>query len=390
MHWIRFLFGVGGWLVHLTIPVETKNPYEGLELARNTRNRNILFSQLSAGCPEWKNIHTPYWIDTTYALRNLERTVLQDAGEVVSMVVSMFPQRSFHLPDQYPGEICCVSSCAVEEDLDLPTDNCVSGVVTYKNVIYQLKNILLNYPLVNKVVFLEPNTFGLVASDAHPPWTDDQEKEESYIVEGYVNSLVLALSVLGKLPNTTIYLDGGQSFFTNASVLTHNYQSLFSALPGAKYVWLTSSRGNDVQARYYTYIDAHLNQNLVRGFVVDVRGYPRSIEQSLHYLSSLHEAFPDMHFVVDTGHFVTEDVLSAVLDRGWICNYKDTTNPLPSTSNTSHEHVDAYLWVTTPATSDGVPRNGPTCSLNTSWTVEATPFNTYNPRLLDERCVRES
>lgn len=350
------------------------NPYEEVDLT-SPQNSNPLFRLTveKSTCRQYiSNAHVAYWIDNTFAIRGADDYLaITNTSDVVSFVFSMFPERSYYT-GQFAGEICCSTSCFIQEHLKPPSYDCVSGVVAYKNSVYQLRNIFAKYPTTKKVVFIEPNTFGLLF--------DKAQQNDINVIEGYVNSLSIALSVLSKLPNITLYIDGGQSSFTNATLLSQNYNMLFE---GANEIMLKND--TNIQFRYYTNVPP-LNISHIRGVATDIRGYPASLEQSLQY-STVVSSVLDLPCVVDTSVVVGQPLPADVADHNWVCNRKATLGALP-TSSPGQDDVDAFVWITSPALSDGQTIDDEACSLEGSIETDAY-LNTYSVTLLDQRCQEE-
>lgn len=364
----------------------SRNPYSGLDLT-SYQNKNPLFEKSvhATNCSEnIQNTHTAYWIDTTFALERFRQYIrlLSSGIQVLSIVFSMFPEKAFFI-DGSNQEVCCQFSCSLEESVHYEEANdCVFGVVDYKNRLYQLRNILMDYPNLNKVIFIEPNTFGLVSGKRFSRHYDT--KQIKTIVEGYVNSLSYALSVFSQVPNVTLYIDGGQSLFTNVSILSRNYQALFSGKTN-----VTLHSGDTIEFRYYKNVPP-LDISHVNGFTIDIRGYPSSVDTSLAYMQLLHNEFPTHSFVIDTSIVSLLPYPENTLWYNYICNGKNTRIGIASSSDLNVSDVDAFLWITSAALSDGRPtKQQEACTLNTSFTEEAAniPFvNLYSPFLLEQRC----
>ena len=359
------------------VSVVMSNPYEELDLT-SPENANPLFRLTveKSTCRQYiSNAHVAYWIDNTFAIRGADDYLaITNTSDIVSFVFSMFPERAYYT-GQFPGEICCSTSCFIQEHLKPPSYDCVSGVVAYKNSVYQLRNIFAKYPIQKKVVFLEPNTFGLMFQNGKSP-----QQIDTNVIEGYVNSLSIVLSVLSKLPNIALYIDGGQSSFTNATLLAENYKMLFQ---GANSI--TVQNETNIQFRYYTNVPP-LNISNIRGVATDIRGYPASLKQSLQYSTHV-SSLVGLPCVVDTSVVVRQPLPADVANQSWVCNRRAMLGALP-TSSPEQDDVDAFVWITSPALSDGQTTDNDACSLEGSIETDAY-LNTYSVTLLDQRCQEE-
>ncbi|KAG8740605.1 hypothetical protein FRC10_004107 [Ceratobasidium sp. 414] len=215
----------------------------------------------------------------------------------------------------------------------------------YQEFITAVAAQLKSFPGVATAIILEPDSVGNMVSNQAIAFCATATPVQK-------RSIAYAISVLGALPNVSLYLDGAHATWLGWPD---------SLGPTAKVV-------GDIYAAA-----KQLNPNaVVRGISTDVSNY-NGLDQEITYHTNLAPYLDQVgypaHFVVDQGRSGNQNVTRSGSD--W-CNFKYAgLGPRPTSSTTS-PLLDAILWIKPPGESDGSsdpssPRYVETCASNTSY-----------------------
>lgn len=136
-----------------------------------------------------------------------------------------------------------------------------------------------------------------------------------------ISLMQYAVQVLKAQGNTTLYLDGGNPSWLSASEQASRLRA--ANIAGAD------------------------------GFALNVSNF-FSTAQNISYGASVSSLVGGKHFVIDT----SRNGLGSAGTGQW-CNPTGRALGTPSTTNTGHALVDAFLWIKAPGESDGACNGGP-------------------------------
>ncbi|KAG9081901.1 hypothetical protein FRC06_005336 [Ceratobasidium sp. 370] len=330
-----------------TGPTPVANPFAGKTFYTNANYKakvqaeyNALISEgnsaLAAKVAKLTSVSTAIWIADRASVSSIS-TYLQDASniQIESQRKLIVPLVVYDLPDRD----CSAGASAGE------FSSANGGEGKYQEFITAVAAQLKSFPGIATAIVLEPDSIGNMVSNQGIPFCATATPVQK-------RSLAYAISVLGVLPNVSIYLDGAHATWLGWPD---------SLGPTAKVV-------GDIYAAA-----KQLNPKaLVRGISTDVSNY-NGLDQEITYhtnlASYLNQVGYPAHFVVDQGRSGNQNVTRSGSD--W-CNFKYAgLGPRP-TANTTSPLLDAVLWIKPPGESDGSsdpnsPRYVDTCASNTSY-----------------------
>ncbi|KAF8598772.1 cellulase CEL6B [Ceratobasidium sp. AG-I] len=325
----------------------TGNPFAGKEIYANGRYKaqvqaeyNALVSEgntaLAAKVAKLTTVPVGIWIADRASVPNIG-TYLQDANNIQSstgkkQIVNLV---IYDLPDRD----CAAGASAGEYS------SANGGEAKYKDFIADVKNQIQRYPNVLVAAVLEPDSVGNMVGNQGIPFC-------ATAAPVHKRSLAYAISVLGVLPNVSLYLDGAHATWLGgqnnlgptANLLGGIYASAKQLNPNAVVRGISTDVSNynglDVETTYYNNLQPYLAS----------AGYPA-------------------HFIVDQGRSGNQKVSRAGAD--W-CNFKYAGLGQRPTSNTGSSLIDAILWIKPPGESDGTSdpkstRYDPTCASNAAY-----------------------
>ncbi|KAG8694610.1 hypothetical protein FRC08_008376 [Ceratobasidium sp. 394] len=330
-----------------TGPTAVANPFASKVFYANANYKakvqaeyNALISEgnsaLAAKVAKLTSISTAIWIADRASVSSIS-TYLQDASNIQNQSKSklIVPLVVYDLPDRD----CAAGASAGE------FSSANGGEAKYQEFITAVAAQLKSFPAVSVAIVLEPDSIGNMVSNQAIPFCATAAPVQK-------RGLAYAISVLGALPNVSIYLDGAHATWLGWPD---------SLGPTAKIV-------GDIYAAA-----KQLNPKaLVRGISTDVSNY-NGLDQEVTYHTNLAPYLDQVgypaHFVVDQGRSGNQNVTRSGSD--W-CNFKYAGLGTRPTASTTSPLLDAVLWVKPPGESDGSsdpnsPRYVDTCASNTSY-----------------------
>lgn len=364
---------------------------------------------------QFGHYHTAFWLHSTYSLRDLQKNMeaLKTYGNennvtpISTIVLYNLPNRALRR-GLFNEEICCSASCYLEYNRNETITDCIQGIVSYKNYIYQVFNILRQYPTIQKVIIIEPYSLSSFLRPSCPYTLPDNHKNvPSYrvVLEGYINSMIIALNKLSELNNVTIYLDGSNSgeladcdpknstcsdiHNKETEVFVNGYKALLESY-NTKNISLSFYTDNntltDITIRLYTYINGISPSALdkIRGFVTNIGGYEPLTDNSLDkcsrtsefsWIQLLDSTWKRMNNTSYSFGYVSDTSRNGgkgrdVASCGQWCN-RVAKAGLPPTVvvnntvggiSTNGAHVDALVWIRPIGTSDGCSSTNDKCN----------------------------